>query len=86
MSESKPIPVRLNDAIIARLDSTATRLGTNRAALIRFCLTGFLEHFEAEGHIASLPLNWRQILSGLDRRTSLSRVNCIGRKKRKPKK
>jgi len=67
-----PIPVRLNHALIARLRKAADRMGTNKAALIRFCAQTFIEHFERHGGVASLPLDWKEILAAQDGRTSAS--------------
>lgn len=77
MSEAKPIPVRLNSAVIARLDRAAQRMGTNRAALIRLCVSGFLDHFLAAGGVASLPLNWREMLASMDGRSAAGHVAVI---------
>lgn len=74
MGEMKPIPVRLGDRLIGRLDSAAKRLGNNRAALIRFCLDSFLDHFEKMGGVASLPPNWRVLLQEQDGRNNVVSV------------
>jgi hypothetical protein len=37
-------------------------------ALSKFCAQTFLSHFEKHGGIASLPPNWRELLSRLDGR------------------
>lgn len=62
--------MRLDPALIKRLDEAAKRLGSNRAALIRFCTQTFLEHFEAGGGVASLPMNWKQMLKQQDGRSN----------------
>jgi hypothetical protein len=67
---TKPIPVRLDPVTIARLDRVSKRLGTNRAALIRFCAETFVRDYERHGGIASLPPNWEDILRSLDSRRS----------------
>lgn len=72
VSETKPIPVRLDHDLIKRLDRAAERLGNTRTGVIKLCLTAFLDHFEAEG-AASLPLNWAEIVAYWDRRTRRSR-------------
>jgi len=59
---TKPIPIRLTPQVIQRLDRAAQRLGTNRAALIKMCAQTFLDDFEKNGGVASLPPNWRQLL------------------------
>lgn len=69
MAESKPIPVRLSEDILERLDRVAERMGSNRAALIRFCTQTFLKHMETNG-VRDLPPDWRQILEAMDGRTS----------------
>jgi len=63
---TKPIPVRFDPSTIARLDRTAKRLGTNRAALIKFCAQTFVADFEAGGGTAILPPNWREIFRRLN--------------------
>lgn len=70
MPPTKPIPVRLDDGIIARLDTAAKRMGTNRAALIRFLVQTFTASFEKRGQLASLPHNWEDIMRSLDGRTT----------------
>lgn len=62
MADTKPIPVRLDENVISRLADAAKRMGTNRAALIRFLTDSFLKHFESNGGVASLPHDWREIL------------------------
>jgi SOS-response transcriptional repressor LexA len=62
VADTKPIPVRLDEEVISRLAATAKRMGTNRAALIRFLTQSFLDHFEKNGGTASLPHDWREIL------------------------
>ena len=44
-------------------------MGTNRAAVIRLCVTGFLDHVEASGGVICLPSNWGEILKQLDGRS-----------------
>lgn len=72
VAETKPIPVRLGDEIIARLDKAAKRLGTKRAGIIRFLVDSWLDDFEKRGR-ASLPVNWPEILEALDNRTAASK-------------
>jgi hypothetical protein len=78
---TKPIPVRLEPSVIARLDRAAQRLGTNRAALIKFCAQTFLSDFEARRGVASLPPNWQELLRRLDGR-SRAQVIHIGNSNR----
>jgi hypothetical protein len=69
MSEGKPIPVRFSPEIRQRLEKTAKNMGiSNRTALIKICVSSFLDYFEQEG-VAGLPINWREILHELDGRT-----------------
>jgi hypothetical protein len=67
MADSKPIPVRLDQSIIDRLDDVARRMGSNRAATIRFLVQTFIDSYEQEG-AQSLPHDWRQVMHGLDGR------------------
>lgn len=67
MSEQKPIPVRLSEEVIARLDVVAAQMGSTRAGLIRLCTKTFLDHLEEAG-LQGLPLNWRDILAQADGR------------------
>jgi hypothetical protein len=71
MPEKKPIPVRLENELIARLDKASKRLGNNRAALIRFCVDSFLSYFENNGGVASLPPNWRELFDAQDGRRTI---------------
>lgn len=73
MSETKPIPIRLSDDLIKRLDDVSAQLGSNRAAVARFCVQTFVEYFERHGS-ACLPPNWKDILASLDNRTALSKT------------
>ena len=73
MAITRPIPVRLDDDLIRRLDAAAQRLGTTRAGVIKLCLTAFLDHFESAGGVASLPLNWREMIAANDGRTRRSK-------------
>ena len=66
---TRPIPVRLDDDLIHRLDRAAERLGNTRAGVIKLCLAAFLDHFENAGGVASLPLNWRDLVAANDGRT-----------------
>ena len=68
MGETKPIPVRLGKDLIARLDAAALAIGTTRAGVIRFCVQSWLRHFEAQGGIASLPVDWDAVMKSHDGR------------------
>lgn len=51
MSGTKPIPVRLTQAIMDRLDVAAARTGLgNRTAVIKLCLVIFLDGLEKTGY------------------------------------
>ncbi len=75
MADTKPIPVRLDTQIIARLDAAAKRLGNNRAGIIKLCVSTFLDHLEAHGGRMALPPDWEDILSRLDGRTRDARAH-----------
>jgi predicted DNA-binding protein len=77
MAETTPIPVRLEKPLIQRLDNAASKIGSNRAAVIRFCVETWLSHFERKG-FAALPVNWEQILAEMDGRTREARVISSG--------
>jgi hypothetical protein len=68
MAQTKPIPVRLDEALIERLKKSSARMGSNNSALIKFLVKTFLDHFESRG-IASLPPNWQEIMRLQDGRT-----------------
>jgi len=72
VAETKPIPVRLDDVITQRLNAAASRIGNNRAGLIRMLVNTWLDDFEKRG-VASLPPNWQEIIAGTDNRTRESR-------------
>lgn len=72
VAATKPIPVRIAEEILPRLDHVAERLGTNRAALIAFCAKTFLEDFERHGE-SMMPMDWKNILDRLDGRTKEAR-------------
>jgi metal-responsive CopG/Arc/MetJ family transcriptional regulator len=68
MTRARPIPVKLSDELIARLDSVSKRSGlNNRSAVIKFCCKTFCDYIDRM-HIAGLPDEWRQILTDLDQR------------------
>jgi hypothetical protein len=69
MAEGKSIPVRLPESVIKRLDAVSEKSGLrNRSAVMKFCITTFIDHFERTGE-SSLPPNWREILHNLDQRS-----------------
>lgn len=71
MAITKPIPVKLSDEVIQKLDKISESTGlNNRSSLIRLCLQSFLDYFEKHGE-AALPLNWREILADNDGRKNL---------------
>lgn len=69
---SSVIPVRIPREFLSRIDAAAERLGTNRSALMVFCIKSFVADFEEKG-FAILPLNWEEILKSQDGRTAESR-------------
>jgi hypothetical protein len=64
---TKPIPVRIPEDWLPRIDAVAARLGTNRARLIAFLAQTFAEEFARKG-MAMLPPNWEEVLASLDGR------------------
>lgn len=69
VADTTPIPVRLSQPIIDRLDKVAATMGNSRGGVIKFCVSSFLDHFERNGGQTSLPPNWREILKQSDGRT-----------------
>ena len=68
MPETKPIPVRLDDDLIARLDLIAKRIGTTRSSVIRMLVSSWVESFERDG-ASALPMDWEAVMLQLDGRT-----------------
>lgn len=69
MAETKPIPIRLTEEMINRLDRAAVKAHmSNRTEVMKVCITSFLEYFETHGE-ATLPLDWAEILKDMDGRT-----------------
>lgn len=64
---TKPIPVRLPDEFIARLDKVALKIHVRRATIIRFCVETWVAHFEDVGK-AALPPDWERIIARQDGR------------------
>jgi hypothetical protein len=73
VAEKKPIPVRLSEEAIGRLDSAAKRMGSDRSSLIRMLVSRWLDYFERAGADA-LPFDFETALKSLDGRTTLSRA------------
>jgi predicted DNA-binding protein len=71
-TKSKPIPIRLDTDFIDRLDTVSDKIGSNRAAVIRFCVITFVEYLEKHGR-AVLPPDWKELMARSDRRTKASR-------------
>ena len=88
MAEQKPIPIRLSQDVIDRLDEQAAMMGSNRAALIRYCTKTFLDHIEKTG-MGGLPADWQSIVAQSDGRRKESepapRLKVDYRNKPKPK-
>lgn len=74
MATTKPIPVRIPEDFLPRIDAAAKNLGTKRATLILFCIRTFVADFEDRGK-AILPPDWEAILKRLDSRTVEGRSN-----------
>jgi hypothetical protein len=68
-----PIPVRIPEDWLPRIDRVAARLGTNRARLIAFCAQTFAQSFESRG-VSMMPPDWPQLLAKLDGRRVESRA------------
>jgi metal-responsive CopG/Arc/MetJ family transcriptional regulator len=69
MPRGKPIPVTLSPEIIARLDRVSAQSGmNNRSAVIKFCLSTFLDYIEEHG-VRGLPANWEEMVKHHDGRT-----------------
>jgi hypothetical protein len=64
---TKPIPVRIPEEWLPRIDAVADKLGTNRSRLIAFSGQTFAEYVEHNGG-ASLPPDWAEILADMDGR------------------
>lgn len=72
MAETKPIPVRLDETILTRLDKAADRIGNNRAGIIRLLINSWLDDFERKG-MAVLPPDWENLIVAQDHRTRASK-------------
>lgn len=73
MAKTLPTSLRISESLLRRVDEAAERLGSTRAGVIKLCLSSFLDHFEDNGGIASLPLDWKEIIEESDGRTRLAR-------------
>lgn len=72
VAEQKPIPVRLSEEILFRLDAAAQTFGHKRAQLIRFLIVSWLDYFDRNGRDA-LPPNCEVWLRETDGRTREAR-------------
>lgn len=70
MDATKPIPVRLPESLIARLDKAAAEIGVKRANIMRFCVETWVAHYQKTGK-AALPVNWREIIASFDNRRTI---------------
>jgi hypothetical protein len=89
MTKTKPIPIRLTDGMLARLDSAAKQTGLgNRTAVMKLCLVLFLDALEKQDY--QLPgVNMDDLIRHHDGRTyrysKLKKKGCKpGRSKRVP--
>lgn len=87
MFKTKPIPVRLPEWIITKLDSAASKLGYTRAGLMRYCIETWVGHYDKHG-TAALPVEWDKVIREFDGRTIESRKYSeeIAERHAKPKK
>jgi hypothetical protein len=75
MAASKPIPIRFESHFIDRLDAAADQVGSNRAAIIRFCVLTFVGYLEHAAKTASAGqkkslISDLSVLTGFARRSS----------------
>ena len=63
MRKEASLPVRLNPDEKRRLHENAEQLGTTVSALIRLLVRSFVEDYERGGKHASVPPDWRKLLS-----------------------
>ena len=64
---SRPIPVRLKEDVIRRLDAVADAASLDRSDVIKLCLKRFLDELDAKPEM--LLRDWSGILKTLDGRT-----------------
>jgi len=62
-----PLPVRLTDSLISRIDSVAIKAGLTRSDVIRLCLSRFLDDFDAAPE-ELLKRDWSSVLDQYDGR------------------
>jgi len=62
-----PIPVRIPEEWLPRIDAAAEKLGTNRSRLIAFSGQTFAEYVEKKG-VSALPPGLSEILADMDGR------------------
>ena len=74
MAATKPIPVRLSESIMQRLDLAAGSMGNSRAGVIRLLVDTFLTDFEQHGK-AMLPPDWKELMKATDHRTKEAQQN-----------
>jgi hypothetical protein len=74
MAASKPIPIRFESHFIDRLDAAADQVGSNRAAIIRFCVLTFVEYLERAAKTASAGQK-KALISDLSVLTGFARRN-----------
>jgi hypothetical protein len=75
MAASKPIPIRFDEDFVDRLDAAADTIGSNRAAVIRFCVLTFVEYLERQQRelkraAAHSLLSDLSVLTGFTRRSA----------------
>jgi hypothetical protein len=85
MAASKPIPIRFESHFIDRLDAAADKVGSNRAAIIRFCVLTFVEYLEGAQKAASAGekkalISDLGVLTGFARRNSGRPFGCAKRR------
>ena len=61
---TKPIPVRIPENYVKKLESIAKKLGKKRAQIIAFAALQFTQHAENNAKV-TLPPDWREIFKGL---------------------
>lgn len=67
MAERKPIPVRLSEDEIRRLDKAAAKIGCERSTLIRMLVHRWLDYYNTAGSKA-LPFDFAEMAHLLDGR------------------
>jgi hypothetical protein len=59
MPAETTIPLRFDPAFIARLEAVSSKVGSNRAAVVRICVTSFVGYLERKQR----DLKWADALS-----------------------